>query len=137
MTSSKLGFVSAIALVAAIVTTPARATSTTCDTALSPADSTNGPFVSVCAGADLSVEVSSQTWASFFNKGTGASIGRAAELFIIPVVPLSLTAAVFCSDGAIKTSFGSSATGTEVDELAGCNKNALAVVGQAEAIMAD
>ena len=136
MTSSKLGFVSAIALVAAVVTTPARAGSTTCDSPYSSADSVNGQVGSICAGADIDVVVTSQTWSHFFNGPTGASLGKAAD-FPTSGPALSLLSAVQCIDGTVRANVQSSPAGDLVQALAGCDKGVAAVFGRSEAVMAD
>jgi hypothetical protein len=132
MKSSKLTFVSAIAMIAAVATVPAQA-STPCT---SPYSQANGPqVINICGVGGAAVIISAQTWSNFFGRGTGATMAKGAE-FPIPAFKLTVGSFVLCANGTIRSSVGTSTHGDEVDQLVGCDPGILAVLGQGQALMA-
>jgi hypothetical protein len=132
MKSSKLTFASAIAMIAAVATMPAQA-STPCTSPYSQAD---GPqVVNICgANGGGAVIVSAQTWSNFFGSGTGATMAKGAE-FPVAAFKLTVGSFVLCENGTIRSSVGTSTHGDEVDQLVGCDPGIHAVIGQGQALM--
>jgi hypothetical protein len=128
MKSSKLAFSSAITLVAAVVTAPARAVSV-CATAYTQAD---GPAQNASCQTPKTIALfGAQTWSNFFSRGTGATYTKIqGELFVAE--DFQLASFVLCANGAI----ASAQTGTNVtDNLVGCPSGVLAALGQGQIVL--
>src|SRR5262245_29862821 len=99
-TSGKLAFVSAVAIVAVVVTAPAQA-SKTCYTAVSNAD--GPPQYVTCQDSVAGAVVANQTWSNFYNQGTGLSWTR----FLGGSGQYALSTLVDCFIGGVFTFQGS------------------------------